>query len=290
MRKIAIFGLLLLLVAGCAGKNENKEAVYKNADFGFSVAYPSVYRAKELKWIKEATGVELSQDKATITVQAMAAGTMNANMPFGQYVREAAIDEGQNFTRLVSIESFSSDYDIKGYRTYWEVVQHEESDTGESDITSTAGPIYYFAPRLKQTLGDQPVKTIMISGYQAPEKDITAVAASFRYLNSYKALFRKGHHGKVYFVKQGKPFRIELAANPTTGYNWYIAEMDENFFQVRSSGYDPRPTELVGSGGTSYWNIVPLKDGVSTIKLLYYRVWEGKEKAVDTFTLRVISL
>jgi predicted secreted protein len=59
---------------------------------------------------------------------------------------------------------------------------------------------------------------------------------------------------------------------------------------VRRSGYDPDAGNRVGGGGTSYWEIIPLKKGPGTIKLLYYRVWEGAAKAVDQFQVRVLVL
>lgn len=96
-------------------------------------------------------------------------------------------------------------------------------------------------------------------------------------------------HGRSLSAVKGKPFRLELNSNPTTGYNWYITGLDKRFFKVRSSGYQPQATGRVGSGGKSYWVIVPLKAGLSTIQLRYYRVWEGKNKAVDSYELRVLS-
>ena len=283
---IVIPTFLVLVLGGCGGGNG--ERVYKNADFGFSVLYPSDYSARELKWVKEPTGVVLQKKEGTITVQAMAAGTMYEDTPFDDYARIAAAAEIQNFDKLISIERFTSEYGIRGYKTYWKVIQHEDTDTGEINAATKVGPIYYFPPRLKQKLGDQPVKTIMISGDPAVQKDAESIATSFRYLNSFKALFRKGHHGKIFFVEKGKPFKIELEANPTTGYNWHITEIDENYFKVRSSGYQAEATGRIGSGGKSYWNIIPLKEGISTIRLLYYRVWEGKDKAVDKFTVRIV--
>jgi len=287
MKNIFIFLSLLLILTGCAEKESEK--VYRNPDFGFSVTYPAAYQAKEIKWVKEATGITLTKGAAQITVQAMPTGTDYAKIPFEMYVREAAIAEIQNFNKLLLIEKFTSDYEIAGYKTFWAVIGHEDTETGEVNEKTVVGPIYYFQPRLKQQLGDQPVKVIMISGYGgAATAEVEGVARSFRYLTTFKALFKKGNHGKLYIVKKDKPFRIELAANPTTGFNWYIDGLDENRFKVGVSGYEPERTGLVGSGGKSYWTITPLKEGLSTIRFLYYRSWEGKGKKVEEFILRVL--
>jgi len=295
VKRIIIFFIFLSsFLAGCGERERQK--VYKNADFGFSITYPVEYQAKELKWVKESTGVILQKKEGSITIQAMAAGTNYENMPFKEYARIAAAAEIQNFNQLISIESFTSDYDIKGYRTYWEVVEHEDTDTGEINALTTVGPIYYFPPLRKQKLGSQPVKTIMLSCNPAPaqgcalQKDAEEIARSFRYLNSLKSYFKKGQHGKLFFVKKNKPFRIELPSNPTTGYNWFITDMDENYFKVHESGYEPPSTKWLGAGGKSYWEIIPLKEGLSSIRLLYYRSWEGKSKAVDEFSIRVIII
>lgn len=294
MRKSIIFLFLMIFMVSC-GVAE-KEKIYKNTDFGYSITYPSdYYQARELKWVKESTGVILRKKEGFVTVQAMAAGTDYEAMPFDEYVRIAAVSEIQNYEKLVSIESFISEYGIKGYRTYWEVIQHEDTDAGSIDKVITVGPIYYFPPRQKQKVGEQPVKTIMISCDPSPGKEAILqeeteeIAASFRYLNSFKTFFRDGDHGGLFFVERGKPFRIELSANPTTGYNWYITEMDESFFKVRSSGYNAAASGMIGTGGTSYWVIVPLKEGISGIRLLYYRPWQGKDKAVEEYKIRVLS-
>ncbi|MDD5382052.1 MAG: protease inhibitor I42 family protein [Candidatus Margulisbacteria bacterium] len=94
--------------------------------------------------------------------------------------------------------------------------------------------------------------------------------------------------GPTMQVEKGKPFKLELEANPTTGYNWYITEMDESFFRVLDSGYQAKATGRVGTGGTSYWKILPLKNGSSKIRLLYFRPWEGKDKAVEEYRIRAV--
>jgi inhibitor of cysteine peptidase len=287
-RRLFLVFCLAACLTGCGG--QEKERICKNPDFGFSLVCPVSYQVKEIKWVKELTGFSLQQPAGTVTVQAMGAGTDYEKMPFDQYVRIAAAAEIQNFDKLTSLESFTSEYGIKGYKTYWEVVRHEDTDSGEVNSAATAGPIYYFPSPGQQKLGAQPVKAIMISGDPAVEQDVSEVAASFRYLNSFRSFFGKPQHNKLYFVRKGKKFRVELAGNPTTGYNWYIDKLDENYFQVRESGYQPPDTRLVGAGGKCYWEIMPLKPGFSTIKLLYYRSWEGKAKAVDRFEVRVVVL
>jgi len=279
--------LILFALMSLAGCTEKKEAnVYRNRDFGYLIAYPSDYQASELKWVKDSIGTVLQGKKGTITVKTMPAGNDYGKLSFDQYVRTAAAGEIQNCSGLVSIESFVSDFGVKGYKTRWEVIINEDAESGEIKDVKTVGPIYFFPPRRKQKLGDRRVMAIMIEG--APEEDARKIAASFRYVNSLKTFFRKGHYGKKFTVEKGKPFRVELEANPTTGYNWYITEMDENYFKISRSGYVPLAGGRVGAGGTSYWEINPIRSGKSEIRLQYYRAWEGKESAVDEFKIRTV--
>lgn len=287
-KNVWLVGVLAVVLLGCA--TADKEKIYKNQDFSYSLTYPAGFQTKAIKWVKEETGLELKRNNQTITIQALPTGTDYAAMPFDRYARIAATVDIQNFTKLLASKPFISDYKIGGFETYWEVIEHEDTDAGEIDQVKQVGPIYYFPLAKAHKLGDQPVKAVMLYPDPALTAEAAEIAASFRHLNSFITLLRAKQHGKLFFARRDRPFRIELAANPTTGYNWYIAAMDESRFRVRRSGYDPEATGRVGGGGTSFWEVVPLKEGLGTIKLLYYRVWEGPGKAVDTFQVRVIVL
>jgi inhibitor of cysteine peptidase len=296
MRKTIILGLLfvVIVISGCGNEREHEKS-YKNSDFGFSINYPSGYQAKEIKWARGAVGVELLKNgKGVLSLQAMPTGTNYAGMPFKNYIKIAASVEIQNYTKLLSIETIVSDYDITGYKTYWLVIEHEDTDRGEINSTYEAGPIYYFPLLGRHKLGSQPVNAIVLSlapaagKEKAVENDADEIARSFRYQNRFKALFHLAHRGKTFFVAQNKAFRIELPANPTTGFNWYPINLDENYFKIKSSGYNPSDNKLLGAPGVSYWELIPLKEGSTSIQLLYFRPWEGKDKAVDKYNIRVV--
>jgi predicted secreted protein len=280
--------LVLILASGCVSRE--KEQTYTNRDFSFAVDFPAGYQVKPIKWVKEETGVELKDGQRTITIQVLPTGLDYARLTFDQYARIAASVDIQNFNKLVRIEPFTSAYNVKGYKTYWEVIKHEDTDSGEINATEVVGPLYYFPLVRERKLGGQPVKAVMVYPDPALSVEAEDVAASYRYRDSFVTRLRNQQHGKMFWARRGKQFRIALAANPTTGYNWYIAVLDEKQFKVRRSGYEPARSGLIGGGGTSYWDIIPLKEGLGTIKLLYYRVWEGAEKAVDQFQVRVLVL
>lgn len=134
-----------------------------------------------------------------------------------------------------------------------------------------------------------PVKAVMIYSDATISAEAEEIAGSFRYLNSFMGLFHQKHSGSVFLVKKGQPFRVELPENPTTGYNWYVTEMDESRFRVASSGYNVPPNGQIGTGGTGYFEIIPLTEGPGTIHLQYFRSWEGSDKAVDDFKVRIMT-
>ena len=100
-------------------------------------------------------------------------------------------------------------------------------------------------------------------------------------------IFGKTDNGKTLTLATGKTFRLELASNPTTGFDWHLEGLDTKSFMVVSSGFNPPNTKLVGAGGIDWWEIKALKPGQHKIRLLYYRIWEGKGKAVDQYTLQL---
>ena len=123
----------LMLIPACTADHDR---VYENKSFDFSVRYPSSYKIKEFKTDGLQTGAELKSDKGIIDIRAGAAGTDYEKMPFDEYVRIAAPSEIQNYENLVSIESFTSDSGIKGYKTCWRVIETIPPDVKTISISS----------------------------------------------------------------------------------------------------------------------------------------------------------
>lgn len=176
------------LLAGC-GLWEGR-FTYRNKDFGFSVSYPFAYKAKRIGSGGADFGLNLEKPAGIITVQAMAAGTDYAEMPFAEYVLIAAASEIQNFEKLESLTRFVSASGVAGYKTFWQVVETlspEEQNWNVKPARKIVGPIYYFPPRRESKYYGQPVKTIMISAYAKTDgdknlnRDLEQIARSFRY-------------------------------------------------------------------------------------------------------------
>jgi inhibitor of cysteine peptidase len=82
----------------------------------------------------------------------------------------------------------------------------------------------------------------------------------------------------------GQTFTIIIASNPTTGYQWKLAQsLDEKIIKFVGSRYIAAKKRLIGSGGKEEWVFKAVGKGVATIILEYNRPWEG-----DTTAKKVI--
>ena len=97
-------------------------------------------------------------------------------------------------------------------------------------------------------------------------------------------------NGKRIELKVGDRVQIELNATGSTGYAWYFDELDKDLFEligeekkVISRGGKDR----VGTPVISIWKLRAMKPGTTIIRMSYYRVWEGKNKAVNQFEVSV---
>ncbi|MEM7601565.1 MAG: protease inhibitor I42 family protein [Verrucomicrobiota bacterium] len=84
----------------------------------------------------------------------------------------------------------------------------------------------------------------------------------------------------------GEPFSIELKGNPTTGYQWALAEQGNTASQLDVTiryKSDPNPGGATGVGGVYHIQVTPLMAGDSTLELAYRR---GPDLA-ETFSLSV---
>lgn len=97
-------------------------------------------------------------------------------------------------------------------------------------------------------------------------------------------------NGKKIELKVGDEIQIELKATGSAGYGWYFDKLDQDFFELTSEERKPIPSErgdVVGTPVLMVWILRAKKPGTSFIRLLYYRLWEGKDKAVSQFEILV---
>lgn len=73
-----------------------------------------------------------------------------------------------------------------------------------------------------------------------------------------------------------KEIVIELEGNPTTGYEWIIAENTNVDITEIKSEYipDKHDDEVVGVGGVYKFTVKGLQEGEADVKFVYKRAWE----------------
>ncbi len=79
-------------------------------------------------------------------------------------------------------------------------------------------------------------------------------------------------------VEEGDEFAIVLESNPTTGYQWKLAEpLDEQIIHLVKTAYEAPDKELLGAGGEEKWTFEAVGLGDTSITLAYVRPWEDAD-------------
>ena len=90
-------------------------------------------------------------------------------------------------------------------------------------------------------------------------------------------------------VKVGEKFVISLESNPTTGYQWQLAEpLNTSILELVGSEYKAPETKLVGAGGEERWTFKAVGEGETKIYLEYARPWEKDVAPAKSETFSVI--
>ena len=92
-------------------------------------------------------------------------------------------------------------------------------------------------------------------------------------------------------LQTGQTLVVSLQSNPSTGYTWEVAEVDDTLLQSQGEAeYKAGKSggeQLVGAGGTQTFRFTAAKVGETTLKLIYHRAWETDVEPVQTFSVQV---
>ncbi|CAM2793623.1 protease inhibitor I42 family protein [Legionella worsleiensis] len=88
-------------------------------------------------------------------------------------------------------------------------------------------------------------------------------------------------------------FKVSLAANPTTGYQWTVEQYDKTLFKLTSSQFQRPKSNLIGAGGQMLFTFT-LNKGKSypkSTKLVfqYARAWEKEPGKIQTVNVNFIN-
>ena len=103
--------------------------------------------------------------------------------------------------------------------------------------------------------------------------------------NSGAIVVSQAQNGGTIAPAAGETFTVQLAGNPTTGYEWTVAQIDAAYLRLIDSSY-AADSSAVGSGGVYTFQFETLQPGATTLGLVYRRSWETTP-ADQAFTLTV---
>ena len=86
-------------------------------------------------------------------------------------------------------------------------------------------------------------------------------------------------------ARVGQTFVVELEGNPTTGYQWGLAEDDARFRLVKKDY--AHPGAGIGAATKERFHIEALQPGSTTLTFKYKQPWEAEVLDTKSFRLRV---
>jgi|PlaIllAssembly_1097288.scaffolds.fasta_scaffold826265_1 predicted secreted protein len=100
-------------------------------------------------------------------------------------------------------------------------------------------------------------------------------------------VLKKADNDREIRVGVGDVFQVELEGIGGTGYWWHITEMDKGLVELLSEDTRVSSEKKVGGPVTGVWRFKALAAGKTRLVMQYYRVWEGRETAVERFSIRL---
>ncbi len=93
--------------------------------------------------------------------------------------------------------------------------------------------------------------------------------------------------GRTFKAVVGQTVTINLEGNPSTGYDWHFTSLDETMLELITRTADPLFPGRTGSPARMLIHLKALRAGTATVKMAYFRAWEGPQKAENFFEFTV---
>jgi len=93
-------------------------------------------------------------------------------------------------------------------------------------------------------------------------------------------------NGQTVELAQGQTLKVELAGNPTTGYEWTVDQADAAVLRLEGSSYKP-DSSAIGAGGLYTFRFEALESGTTPLVLVYQRAWEPRPLEIYTLTVTI---
>lgn len=101
-------------------------------------------------------------------------------------------------------------------------------------------------------------------------------------------MITKEDNGKQINVKTGDMFSIALEELGSAGYGWYVDELNVEYLEMVSKETKVVSEDKIGAPVMAVWLFKAKKKGSSELKIDHYRVWEGKERAAERFSIKIL--
>jgi predicted secreted protein len=95
-------------------------------------------------------------------------------------------------------------------------------------------------------------------------------------------------NGREITVPLGAVIQIELAAAGGAGYLWELADLDPEHLQLlKTETVNADKPGITGAPNVRRWQLKTKQRGQADLKFYYFRPWEGKDKALDRFYVKI---
>ena len=98
--------------------------------------------------------------------------------------------------------------------------------------------------------------------------------------------FTDEDNGETEALAVGDVLVITLDGNPTTGYQWQVADYDDAVLEQKGEPTYTRHGAAIGGGGSYDFRFEAAGKGETDLRLIYFRPFENKPP-IKTFTMTI---
>ena len=102
-----------------------------------------------------------------------------------------------------------------------------------------------------------------------------------------EVILQKQDNGKELKLKAGQVFQIQLEAMGGTGYWWYVQSPDARHVKLLGEKTQAHTEGGLGGPVLGIWTFQAKEPGTTEVKMNYYRSWEGVERAIEEFRVKI---
>ncbi len=86
----------------------------------------------------------------------------------------------------------------------------------------------------------------------------------------------------------GTVIRVKLEVHGGTGYGWYTDQLDETRLKPAGNWTEEVSSKKVAGGAVvGVWCFRAAAPGPVRLRMLYYRAWEGRQRAIKVFEVQL---